>query len=457
MPKKKIADYATLRMVKIGFVFKDNGDIKEFNGNVYANVVDNDYDLMYSKDQCWYYYNDGVYTQTSDMELKNTLVNDFNERAQNTWKPSYEHLYWESLKHKVFYAGELNENKKFINFRNGMLDLETRDLIEHAREYYSTVQLPFEYDPDAQCPIWESFLESSFEGDKERINLSQECLGYLLSSETRAQKALVLYGSGGNGKGVFSSIIEALVGRSNISYAGLADLSNQFVRATLVDKQLIMSSENEISHLNTQYFKQIVGGDTCIMASHKNKKPFEFFPKCKIVMSTNNLPDTKDRSEGYYRRLQFLHFSKFFNDDERDVHLTEKLKEELPGIFNWALIGLDRLKSNDFKFSPCKSSDILLQEYRVEQNPFLEFINECLILDDPREKEENRVVYNSFKLWCSENGHRGFSNMSSKKFWRELDNAMILLGYPPTVRKNSGNHRFCHGVSIKRDYRYTEF
>lgn len=444
-------------LTNMGFVFKDNGDVKDFNGNIYASQITEDYDLLYSRDGTFYNYFEGVYNSTSDTELRNQIMQDFDGDAPNMWKPSYERLYMESLKHKVFYAGQMNENKDFINLKNGMLQLSTMKLLEHSKEYYSTVQLPFKYDPDATCEQFQKYLESVFESDEERTSLLQEWFGYLLTCETKAQKALVLYGSGSNGKGVCSSIIEALVGRENISYASLADLSNQFVRATLFDKQIVMCSENEISSFNTQYFKQIVGGDTCITASHKNKKPFEFFPYCKIVMSTNNLPDTRDRTDGFYRRLQFIHFSKYFSEEEKDVNLTEKLKTELPGILNWALIGLQRLRENDYRFSPCKSSERLLHEYRVEQNPFLEFVSECLNVDTPQSKEENRIVYNSFKDWCHQNGHHRFANISSKKFWREFDNAMILSGHEPPERKNSGNHRYCHGITVKKDYRWVDY
>lgn len=451
-------DMTTKRnLMKMGFVFKENGDVKDFNGNIYASQIMEDYALLYSRDGTFYYYFEGVYNSTSDTELKNELMHDFDDNAPNMWKPSYERLYMESLKHKVFYAGQMNENKDFINLKNGMLQLSTMKLFEHAKDYYSTVQLPFEYDPDASCEQFQNYLVSVFEGDEERIRLLQEWFGYLLTCETKAQKALVLYGSGSNGKGVCSSIIEALVGRENISYASLADLSNQFVRATLFDKQLVMCSENEISSFNTQYFKQIVGGDTCITASHKNKKPFEFFPYCKVVMSTNNLPDTRDRTDGFYRRLQFIHFSKYFNESEKDVNLTEKLKTELPGILNWALIGLQRLRENDYRFSPCKSSERLLHEYRVEQNPFLEFVSECLNVDTPQSREDNRIVYNSFKDWCHQNGHHRFANISSKKFWREFDNAMILSGHEPPERKNSGNRRYCVGITVKKDYRWVDY
>ena len=425
------------------------------NGNVFAKSIMEKYDFLYSIDGSFYNYADGVYTPIPDMVMRQVLREEFQEAAPSMWKPNCERFYMEALKLETFYSGQMNSNKYYINLLNGMLDLDTLKLKKHSMEYYSTVQLPFSYNSKAKCPLFQQYLADVFEGDQERIDLAQEWIGYLLTFETKAQKALILYGSGGNGKGVFSTVIEGLIGKENISYIGLSDLSNQFVRATLFGKQLMLSSENEIGRLNTQYFKQIVGGDTYIMASHKGKKPFEFLATCKIVMSTNNLPDTRDRSEGYYRRLSLLHFSKYFSEEEKDVNLADKLTKELPGILNWALTGLQKLRDNNYRFSSCASSDTLLREYRTEQNPFLEFADECLVFGDEQAKEINRVVYNSFRHWCYRNGHRNCANISSKKFWRELDNASILLGQEPPKRKNSGNIRFCVGITVKKEYRYT--
>lgn len=444
------------QLVKIGITINKEGGVKTFNGNLYADYILERYDLLFSIDGSFYYYSDGVYTCIEDEVLKRQLAKDFDEVAPNMWTSGYERAYLESLKFKVFYDGQLNPYKTHINLQNGMLNLNSRKLFHHNKKYVSTVQLPFRYKSTATCPAFQQFLADVFENDEERIRLAQEWLGYLLTFETKAQKALILYGSGGNGKGVFCSIIEALIGRENISYESLADLSNEFHRATLFDKQLILSTENEIKTLNTQTFKQIVGADTSITAAHKNKKPFSFFPVCKIVLSTNNLPDTRDRSEGYYRRLSFLHFSRHFSDKEKNVDQAKTLLKELPGILNFALDGLQRLRQNDYHFSSCASSDALLKEYRIEQNPFIEFVSECLHVGNEQSKEENRVVYTSFKHWCNRNGHRAFAGISSKKFWRELDNAIALLGMEPPKRRNSGNHRYCHGISIKQDYRYTD-
>lgn len=444
-----------------GFELDKSGKVKSFNGNLFSKQLLKEYVLRFARDGFFYSYDSeaGVWLPVTKVEMDYFIRQYMDEVAPDLWTRGYANACIESLKSKVYCADDPNAQKDFINLQNGMLQISSGRLRKHSQKYFSTVQLPFEFDSEAECPLFLKYLHDVFEDDEERIRLAQEIVGYLLTFEMKAQKAFLLYGTGGNGKSVFLSVVVSLIGQENISYLSLADLENQFNRATLYGKQLILSNENEFGNkqFNTQHFKEIVGGDVRISAAHKNKDLFDFVPTCKIIFSLNSLPSTRDRSDGYYRRLCFLHFSKQFSVDKgtADVDLTKKLEAELSGILNWALKGLNRLKENNFRFSPCKSSEQLLREYRVEQNPFIEFAEECLFFDDMNARTDNTVLYESFKQWCRNNGHRGFADISCKKFWSELDRAISYIGEIPIERKKSGNRRYCQGVSVKQEYRVT--
>ena len=93
---------------------------------------------------------------------------------------------------------------------------------------------------------------------KNQQKLAQEWAGYLLTAETKAQKALLLYGSGANGKGVFIDLISECIGEENISNIPLNELHRGFSRICLLNKLANISSENETNgkSINTQYFKK---------------------------------------------------------------------------------------------------------------------------------------------------------------------------------------------------------
>ena len=115
-------------------------------------------------------------------------------------------------------------NQDFIALQNGILDLEgllTRKehhLLPHTPAWFSTICLPYNFDPIADCPRWKNTLVHNLEGDQERMALLQEWAGYLLLPDTSQQKFLVLEGEGANGKSVYMAGLEAMLGTENVSH-----------------------------------------------------------------------------------------------------------------------------------------------------------------------------------------------------------------------------------------------
>lgn len=179
------------------------------------------------------------------------------------WTLKSEREYVEALKRTILYEGDMNPNRRCINLLNGMFDLQDFKLKEHSPEYFSTMQIPINYDESAECHQFIKFINRALNNDMERIKLIQEWTGYLLTTETKAQKALFLYGSGANGKGVYIDTISKIIGQDNISNIPLNELHKGFSRICLLDKTANISNENEFNgrSMNTQYFKAIVGED----------------------------------------------------------------------------------------------------------------------------------------------------------------------------------------------------
>ena len=77
-----------------------------------------------------------------------------------------------------------------------------RELIPHTPNYFTTVCLPYAYNPDAECPDFDEFLQNITLGRQDYIDLLQEFIGYLFRPDLREQKFLLCVGEGANGKGV---------------------------------------------------------------------------------------------------------------------------------------------------------------------------------------------------------------------------------------------------------------
>lgn len=442
-------------LIERGFKFNaETGKINDFNPNGFAEFIKNNYNLKYTKEGCFYSYDNGKWTKENDTTVLVELRNILQVPCKGIWTLSREREYVEAIKRTIYYDGDMNSNRSYVNLLNGMFDLDKFQLVYHQPEFYSAIQIPIVFNRNAQCPLFTGFLQQVFEGDKQRIALAQEWVGYLISSEMKAQKALILYGTGANGKGVFVDTISTLIGEDNISNIPLNELHKGFSRVCLYNKTANISSENETDGkgFNTQYFKSIVGEDM-INAEQKNRPVFSFKPTAKIVMAMNNLPYTRDKSQGYYRRLSILHFSAFFKEEQRDKDLKQKLQAELSGIFLWALEGLKRLRENNYNFSECESTKKILSQYEKELNPILEFCEECIAgVEDEAFREDNKVVYNTFKNWAESNGLKYYVNISSQRFWREFEACTRSLGYKCEKGKSNAL-RYHTGIKVVGEYK----
>lgn len=319
---------------KRGIKLDGKGAVKSFNPNYFPTYIKDNYLIIFTKDKFYYSYKDnGVWEKQVDGKFLKELREVFQEPKFGIWTPYIEKDYMLGMERELYYEGEMNPNKNLINLVNGIYNTDSLTLIPHDPKYFSTIRIPIEMITNADCPRFLKFLEEVFQGDRERINVAQEWSGYILTTATSAQKALILLGEGENGKGVFIDTISLLIGKDNISNIPLNELSKGFSRVCLHNKTVNISGENEMNgkSFNTQNFKAIVGEDT-ISAEEKNKPVFSFKPTSKLVITMNNLPDTKDTSHGYFRRLSILAFNASFTGEKRDNGLKEKLKEELAGI-----------------------------------------------------------------------------------------------------------------------------
>jgi putative DNA primase/helicase len=103
---------------------------------------------------------------------------------------------------------------------------------------------------------------------------------------------------------------------------------------------MLRTSEPEKnSRLAEAMIKLVTGGEP-IQARHLNRDFFKFYPQFKLTISGNYRPGISGADEGIWRRLRLVPFGVFIPKEERDIHLSEKLRAEASGILNRLLDGL---------------------------------------------------------------------------------------------------------------------
>ena len=272
-----------------------------------------------------------------------------------------------------------------ISMSNGIVDLGkliegSKDILrEHSPKFFTLASLPYSFDSSASCPHWLRFLEQVLPNQEIR-QFIQEWFGYNLIFETALCKFVLYYGEGANGKSVACLVQRELLGEKNVSSVGLESFNptRTFPMAATVGKLAnIVEELGEIDKAAEGILKQFVGGSQ-MSAEEKHKTPFQFYPTARLTFATNVLPRFADRSEGLWRRLVLIPFGVRITDERKQKreYLDPKFwRYEMPGIFNWSIQGLIRLKDRGYFLEP-KACREAKAAFRRDANPAKTFLQE---------------------------------------------------------------------------------
>ncbi len=312
--------------------------------------------------------------------------------------------------------------RSLLAFRNGLVDVDAllrggATIEPHSPLWFSPVCLPYDYRQDADCPRWRAVLGRCLEGDGERIALLQEWAGYLLTPDTSLQKFMLLYGPGGNGKGVVCAVLTALLGAENVSAVALDDFGNDFTFAQTFGRLANISTEiGNPEKVAEGRLKAVVSGDALTL-NRKHKDVLSVRPTARLMFATNERPRFRDRSDGVWRRLLLLPFNVKITEAEKVAGMDSPAywHDELPGILNWAVAGLRRLRERRRFTEPA----VCRQEaaaYREETNPALMFLqDECG--EAAGKAVECQELYRRFAEWCRD---KGYQPLNEGNFGKEV-------------------------------------
>jgi putative DNA primase/helicase len=330
---------------------------------------------------------------------------------------------------------EINNNTVLINLQNGTFEISPQGtkLKLFDRSDFITYQLPFEHNPNAKAPIFEAYLNRVLP-DIERQKVLAEYLGYVFvkhgSKALKEEKALVLYGTGANGKSVFFEIVNALLGVENVSSYSLQSLTNDngYFRAKLANKLVNYASEIN-GNLEASIFKQLVSGEP-VEARLPYGQPFNLKQYAKLIFNCNELPKDVEHTNAYFRRFLIIPFDVTIPPQEQDKQLHIKIIEnELSGVFNWVLDGLNRLLLQK-RFSECEAAKKAVEQYRIESDSVQMFLSEYEYSVSVTKEIALKELFNEYRNYCNESG---FKSCQIKTFADRLRSS----GYQ-TERKNFG-------------------
>lgn len=304
---------------------------------------------------------------------------------------------------------------------------------------FLTNQLPFEYDLDANCPMFDQFITKVLPDESCRMVL-QEFSGYIFSN-LNLEKMLIITGNGSNGKSVFFNIICALVGKENLLNYAVGSFNHEYNRAKLLGKLLNFSSEKG-ADLDPDTLKTLISREP-IQAREPYGKSFNMEIDTKFIMNANELPKITEITDAFFRRQCIIRFGEKITESEKDIHLADKIiKNELPGIFNWVLVGLARLHQQQaFTFSEKIEQEVA--EFKKQSDTVALFVEEKAYIPTTTTKILVAELYKDYKSFCFDDGYKA---LGKNRFSTRLKN----LGFADT-RVSGGGAAFFIEFDYSRD------
>lgn len=386
----------------------------------------------------WWEWSGPSWTQLDEEALRNELY-DVLENAY--YKDGDDHVDWNPTRQKItnivdalaglcvipetveapaWLSGEHEHQAgDYIAMDNGLFHVPTRQLLPFAPELFNTNHLPFSYDPNAVCPNWVSFLQQILAHDGAAGDALQEFAGYLSSGRTDLQKALMIIGPTRSGKGTILQVLTGLIGAANTAAVTLSGLMGDFGLSNLLGKSLATIGDARITPHGTSSLVErllsITGED--LMGVNVKHEPIQTVKlPSRIVMASNELPRLGDASAALVGRFIIIRLDRSFLGAE-DETLKPRLLAELPGIFNWALDGLDALAKQRRFTEPATMADAA-EDMRSLASPVREFgLDTYEFTGAPDDWVYLKEAHADYKLWCNQ---REQSPVAQIRFAEEL-------------------------------------
>lgn len=309
-------------------------------------------------------------------------------------------------------ASDFDKQPFYFNCLNGTLDLKTGKLHPHTPEDKLSKRANVRYDPDARCERWVSFVDEITEGRKDRARMLQKALGYALQGEANEECYFTAIGEQTrNGKGTMFDTIMNIFGSygaqidfNTLARAGSRDGSRPTPDiARLVGVRLALSNEPQKGIcVNEALLKQLTGNDD-IVGRPLYGDILQFKPVFKLFVTANSKPTIADDSLFSSGRVKLLPFTRFFSEEERDVHLKEYFRSEeaKSGILNWLLEGYALYQSEGLRDTD--EMKTLTDEYRLENDYIQQFLDECVDLNASGTIQLKQLRMN-YATWCTQVG-----------------------------------------------------
>jgi len=364
--------------------------------------------LFYDKHGLWWLWNslETKWEIVDEVDILNMITE---ATGEDVISPKNRTIILNSLKQKGRKMMPKPIQPTWIQFKDKIMDIKTGEKFDASPQYFVTNPLPWKLNADnlESTPNMDRVFEEWV--GKENVRQLYEILAYCMMPDYPINRLFCFIGSGMNGKSKFLELLRNFVGGENCCTTELDTLLTSRFEITRLHKKLVcMMGETNFNEMSkTSILKKLTGGDL-IGFEYKNKNPFDEKNYAKIIIATNNLPTTTDKTEGFYRRWMIIDFPNKFSE-KKDI-LAEIPEEEYGCLALKCSFILKELIENR-AFTNEGSVEDRKEKYESKSNFIETFLREATT-SDVNGYITSADFFKRFSSWCKENRHREMSETS---------------------------------------------
>lgn len=348
------------------------------------------------------YYNDGVYVNGGDILIEKEAELMFNYKLSSKAVAEIKgHIMRQTYKKRSTF----DSDPHVINLKNGLYNIQTGEFKTHIPDQLSINQKAISYDANAKTKCFGKYLKDVLYPSE--IRTAVEVMAYTFWRDNPFETINILFGYGANGKSVFTGLLTELHGIKNVSNVPLsAIIKNTFALSDLENKDVNIDAELSSATIHDTAILKKLTGRQPVRIERKNQRAYDTILHAKLFFSANNIPETDDNSDAYFRRNIVLSFPNKFEGNNADPDLISKLttEEEMSGIFNALMIALRRLLKNKGIMINEKTIQQRREKYEMATNPIASFIKDAIseesIESDRTTKDQ---IHQAYKRFCKNN------------------------------------------------------
>lgn len=420
---------------------------------------------VYHRDGKFAIYQDGHYETYQEDDIRHLIAANYKEPPG----VSLTSVDWKQTAHTVFDMAprwKVKKPKRRVCLANGTFDMDEGELMPWDPDDFLLTSLPFEYDPEADCPAYDAFMARTFELEPEpdkAIGTYEEFVAHTFFECLDYHSFLVLKGATRTGKSTLAKLAKMLHGDSSVSAVAVHNFGAERYQAAMVGKLINISAEaNSADNVSEEFLKGVTAGDPVQVRFLYQESMLVTLPT-RLLMSCNDLFKIRDMSGAVEERMIIITCDNHVPKKDRDASLPSKLEAELPGIFNRMAKAWVRLRDRGH-FDPPASHEKRVAEFTMDNNHALQWFKDRTHQgawtemngerppEPPKGETEVGALYLDYAEWAKLNG---FKQVSSVTFAVRLASLKVMgLNLANTTKWVGGRTVRCRQLTLVHDGRY---